>query len=131
MGTEALIGTQGSYTPFIHDVARPHRGQIESARIIHTLLEDSKFASQGEEKEMTIEEDYGTLRQDRYALRTAPQFMGPQLEDILSALDAVTQECNSSMYLRLLFRSLKAHFYPRSHGQPAHRRHDWECPPWW
>ncbi|KAF9519362.1 hypothetical protein BS47DRAFT_1388195 [Hydnum rufescens UP504] len=86
----------GSFDPFIHDVARPHRGQIEVARNIYDLLQGSSFAALGGEKELSIKEDVGKLRQDRYALRTAPQFLGPQLESILSALAAVTQECNST-----------------------------------
>lgn len=45
---------------------------------------------------MTIEQDQGELRQDRYTLRTAPQFLGPQIEDIIAALNSVTIECNSS-----------------------------------
>ncbi|KAG8762793.1 hypothetical protein FRC11_007749 [Ceratobasidium sp. 423] len=96
MGTEALIGTQGSHHPFIHAVARPHPGQVESAKHIWNLLEGSKLAHLGEEKEITIEEDEGKLRQDRYPLRTAPQFIGPQLEDILHAWSVVTQECNTT-----------------------------------
>ena len=48
-----------------------------------------------------MEEDRYSLRQDRYPLRTAPQFLGPQAEDILSALAAITQECNSSKNLTL------------------------------
>ena len=32
----------------------------------------------------------------RYPLRTAAQFLGPQVEDILAALETVTIECNSS-----------------------------------
>ena len=28
MGTEALLGTRGSYDPFIHKIARPHPGQV-------------------------------------------------------------------------------------------------------
>lgn len=28
MGTEALLGTQGSHAPFLHVVARPHPGQV-------------------------------------------------------------------------------------------------------
>ncbi|KAF8756383.1 Phenylalanine ammonia-lyase [Rhizoctonia solani] len=96
MGTEALVGTQGSHHPFIHAVARPHPGQVEAAKHIWDLLEGSKLAQLGEEKEITIEEDEGKLRQDRYPLRTAPQFIGPQLEDILHAWSVVTQECNTT-----------------------------------
>jgi phenylalanine ammonia-lyase len=59
------------------------------------LLQGSGFAMQGE-SEVNIEEDEGTLRQDRYPLRTAPQFLGPQLEDIVAAVQSVTLECNST-----------------------------------
>jgi phenylalanine ammonia-lyase len=95
MGVEALNGTRASFHPFIHDVARPHPGQVESARLVWDLLESSQFAVLSE-KEVTIEEDDGTLRQDRYSLRTAPQFLGPQIEDLLSSLTTVTRECNST-----------------------------------
>ncbi|KAJ7587017.1 L-Aspartase-like protein [Mycena floridula] len=95
MGTEAMLGSRGSYAPFIHSVARPHPGQIEAAQNIWDLLQGSKFAATHEE-EVSLEEDKYSLRQDRYPLRTSPQFLGPQIEDILSALAAVTQECNST-----------------------------------
>ncbi|KAG5647103.1 hypothetical protein DXG03_001474 [Asterophora parasitica] len=95
MGTEALSGKRGSFDPFIHDVARPHPGQIECAKLIWDLLEDSTFATT-HEAEVTIDEDGGVLRQDRYPLRTAPQFIGPQIEDLLEALKTVTIECNST-----------------------------------
>ncbi|KAI9508550.1 phenylalanine ammonia-lyase [Russula earlei] len=95
MGTEALLGVRGNYAPFIHEVARPHPGQIEAAHTIWNLLQDSHFAV-GDEKEVTIDQDQGELRQDRYPLRTAPQFLGPQIEDILAALNSVSIECNST-----------------------------------
>ncbi|KAG6902375.1 hypothetical protein C0995_000937 [Termitomyces sp. Mi166 len=95
MGTEALAGTRASFDPFIHDVARPHPGQIESARLIWNLLEDSAFATT-HEQEVTIEEDEGLLKQDRYPLRTSPQFIGPQIEDLVESLKTITIECNST-----------------------------------
>jgi len=97
MGTEALLGTRASFHPFIHDIARPHESQIEVARVLMRLLDGSKFAGEADEVELTTEEDKGELRQDRYPLRTAPQFIGPQLDDIASAIRVVTVECNSSM----------------------------------
>ncbi|VDC04879.1 unnamed protein product [Peniophora sp. CBMAI 1063] len=95
LGTEALLGVRANYAPFIHEVARPHVGQIEAARTIWDLLEDSPLAF-AHEKDVSIDEDRGELRQDRYPLRTAPQFLGPQLEDINAALNALTVECNST-----------------------------------
>ncbi|KAI9441665.1 L-Aspartase-like protein [Lactarius indigo] len=52
MGTEALLGVRGNYAPFIHEIARPHPGQIESARVIWDLLQDSNFAV-SDEKEIS------------------------------------------------------------------------------
>ncbi|KAL0072708.1 transmembrane protein [Marasmius tenuissimus] len=95
MGVEALLGNRGSFDPFIHNVARPHPGQVECAKTIWDLLEGSQLAIM-EEKEVTIAEDDGTLRQDRYSLRTSPQFIGPQIEDLLASLATVTLECNST-----------------------------------
>ncbi|GJE91396.1 phenylalanine ammonia-lyase [Phanerochaete sordida] len=95
MGTEAMIGAIGSFDSFIHDTARPHPGQVEVARVVRTLLEDSQMAVKAED-EVHIAEDEGELRQDRYPLRTAAQFLGPQIEDILSAHESVTLECNST-----------------------------------
>ncbi|KZT55159.1 phenylalanine ammonia-lyase [Calocera cornea HHB12733] len=96
MGTEALKGVQASHHPFIHAVTRPHPGQVEAARNMWGLLEGSKLAVGGEEKEVALEDDRGTLRQDRYPLRTSPQWIGPQVEDVLAAWGSVTQECNST-----------------------------------
>ncbi|EJD36702.1 phenylalanine ammonia-lyase [Auricularia subglabra TFB-10046 SS5] len=98
LGTEALLGTQASHAPFIHEECRPHPGQVEAARVIFALLEGSKLATTGNEREVSIEKDAGTLRQDRYPLRTSAQYLGPQLEDILSAYATLNIECNSSTY---------------------------------
>lgn len=95
MGTEALRGSRGSYDSFIHATARPHPGQVETAQNIWNLLQGSSLANLHEE-EVGLAQDKYNLRQDRYPLRTSPQFLGPQVEDILAALSSVTLECNSS-----------------------------------
>lgn len=95
MGTEALAGTRLSFDSFIHAVARPHPGQIETAANLWNLLEGSTFAVT-EDKELSFQEDAGVLKQDRYPLRTAPQFIGPQVEDLLHAVETITIECNST-----------------------------------
>lgn len=70
----SLLGLLLKLAPpsFIHDVTRPHPGQIQAARNIRTILEGSKFAVHHEE-EVGVKEDEGVLRQDRYPLRTAAQ----------------------------------------------------------
>ncbi|KAF5316942.1 hypothetical protein D9611_003991 [Ephemerocybe angulata] len=95
MGTEALGGTRLSFDSFINCTARPHPGQIETAKNLWNLLEGSRFAVT-EEEDLHIKEDAGKLRQDRYPLRTAPQFIGPQIEDLLHAVETITIECNST-----------------------------------
>ncbi|EAU91203.2 phenylalanine ammonium lyase [Coprinopsis cinerea okayama7 len=95
LGTEALRGNIGSYAPFIHATARPHPGQVETARNIWNLLQGSSLA-QLHEEEVGLSQDKYNLRQDRYPLRTSPQFLGPQVEDILAALSTVQLECNST-----------------------------------
>jgi phenylalanine ammonia-lyase len=92
---EALVGHAGSFAPFIHDVIRPHAGQIEAARHIRTMLDGSKLAVHHEE-EIPLTEDVGILRQDRYALRTSAQWIGPQLECLATARTQIEVELNST-----------------------------------
>ncbi|OCB91043.1 phenylalanine ammonia-lyase [Sanghuangporus baumii] len=119
MGTEAMRGSADSFCEFIQRV-RPHPGQIETGALLTHLLETSKLATRhaepghsaagngieesmaetGKDKiiidEETIDADAGVLRQDRYPLRTAPQWLGPQLETIQRAAEVIAIECNST-----------------------------------
>ena len=92
MVVESLNGNSESFHPFIAQV-RPHPGQIEVSRNILALLKGSSFA-----KGMKGIKDRNPsgLAQDRYALRSTPQWIGPQLEDLLSAHVQITTELNSS-----------------------------------
>jgi phenylalanine ammonia-lyase len=88
MSVEALCGTDESFDPFFGQV-RPHPGQIEVAKNIHAFLQNSKLVRHGNE---AVE---GTLRQDRYSIRTASQWIGPILEDLQLAHQQLTIEMNS------------------------------------
>lgn len=92
MAVEALLGNSESFHPFIA-LVRPHDGQIEASRNIRSFLQNSAFA-QGVRNEKN--RNPVGLVQDRYALRSAPQWIGPQLEDLMSAHRQVAQELNSS-----------------------------------
>lgn len=97
MAVEALHGMDNSFAPFIHSEARPHPGQVESAATIMSLLQGSKLANHLEDEKPTrFADDVGSLRQDRYPLRTAAQWIGPQIEDILAARASLTIEMNST-----------------------------------
>lgn len=89
MSVEALRGTDESFDPFLARV-RPHSGQAESARNIYGFLEDSEL----------VYRDQGVsdsaLRQDRYSIRTASQWLGPAMEDLILAHSQVLTELNSA-----------------------------------
>ncbi|TLD18144.1 hypothetical protein PspLS_10390 [Pyricularia sp. CBS 133598] len=87
MTVEALNGTTESFHPFFSEV-RPHPGQTEAAKNIRGFLQGSRLtrANNGENH---------NLRQDRYSIRTAPQWLGPILEDLVLAHQQISIECNS------------------------------------
>ncbi|GKT64014.1 phenylalanine ammonia-lyase [Colletotrichum tofieldiae] len=88
MSVEALRGSDESFEPFIARV-RPHPGQVDSARNIKAFLTGSRLLNRHDSRNMA------TLRQDRYSLRTASQWIGPVLEDFGLAYDQLTVELNS------------------------------------
>ncbi|KAG4262737.1 phenylalanine ammonia-lyase [Fusarium proliferatum] len=91
MSCEALLGKAENYHPFISSVC-PHPGQVEcSATILHFLEGSSLVQSLKEEDKFRP-----GLAQDRYALRGAPQWLGPQIEDVCSIISQITVELNST-----------------------------------
>lgn len=89
---KALHGTTESFNAFIGEI-RPHPGQIECAQNISSFLHGSQLARDARQPKDYRRED---LIQDRYSLRTASQWIGPYLEDLLLADQQVTIELNSS-----------------------------------
>ncbi|RDW59182.1 hypothetical protein BP5796_12106 [Coleophoma crateriformis] len=94
MGVEALSGTSESFEDFISD-SRPHRGQKESAQNIKSFLIGSKLCRTSVNDSQLSGVQRG-LFQDRYPLRTSPQWIGPQLEDLLLAHEQILVELNST-----------------------------------
>lgn len=88
MSVEALRGSDESFEPFIARI-RPHPGQIDSSRNILAFLSGSQLLNRHDSNNVA------TLRQDRYSLRTASQWIGPVLEDFQLAHDQITIELNS------------------------------------
>lgn len=91
VAVEALQGNAESFHPFIARV-RPHEGQIEAARNILLYLQGSQLAQgmSGKDRNRV------GLVQDRYAVRSATQWIGPQLEDLSLADRQLTVELNST-----------------------------------
>ena len=88
MSVEALRGTDKSFDPFFGQF-RPHPRQVDSARDIFAFLAGSKFVYRSDGAEES------SLRQDRYSIRTASQWIGPVLEDLLLSHQQVMIEANS------------------------------------
>ena len=102
MATEVLNGIMGPFHEFIHDIAKPHPGQVRSARHVRTFLEGSQLARRFEEvvaQAGTIHGAYRELEvhiQDKYSLRCAPHFTGV-LWDVLTWVERWLEiEINSS-----------------------------------
>lgn len=91
MGVEALRGNSESFDPFLA-VVRPHAGQIEASRNIRKFLAGSRLVTTNDHD---VPDD-GSLRQDRYSTRTTPQWIGPQLEDLMLAHKQLAVEINST-----------------------------------
>ncbi|GJC81332.1 L-beta-phenylalanine forming phenylalanine aminomutase [Colletotrichum liriopes] len=71
---------------------RPHTGQAEAAHNIRSFLKSSDLVVGLETKKRTGQ----GLWQDRYSTRTAPQWIGPYLEDLMLAQRQVEVELNST-----------------------------------
>ncbi|KAI6142961.1 L-Aspartase-like protein [Pisolithus tinctorius] len=92
LAVEVVKGFQEPFNPYLHEAARPHPGQIEAAANIRRVLLSSKLA-----RPHHVESDpEAALRQDRYCLRSSPQWLGPQLEDLLVAQKILDVELNST-----------------------------------
>ena len=89
---EAMQGQAESFNPFISQV-RPHAGQTEVARNILMFLQGSRLANG---VTTSTDRQRKGLYQDRYPLRTSPQWVGPLLEDLLLAERQINVELNST-----------------------------------
>lgn len=88
MFCEAMLGDREFVDPLIHRL-RGQPGQVEAAAIMKHLLDNSAFMDR------TNPKSHKTDRQDRYALRTSPQWLGPQIEVIRAATHTIRREINA------------------------------------
>lgn len=84
MSLEGIDGRTEPFLPNIHN-ARPHSGQIETARRVRELLEGSEIAAQ-----------YKEHVQDPYSFRCVPQVHGASKDAIAYVESIVTTEINST-----------------------------------
>ncbi|KAI0222402.1 Phenylalanine aminomutase (L-beta-phenylalanine forming), partial [Lamellibrachia satsuma] len=93
LAVESLEGRVESFHPTIGR-CMPHVGLREVASNLTTLLDGSRLAVQ----ELTMEQKDETnrLKQDRYCLRSAPQWLAPVVETMQESVRRITTETNSA-----------------------------------
>ena len=93
MSTEALMGRLETFSPILHE-CMPHDGQREVAANLRSILRGSKMVKA--QLEVETNDDGNSLKQDRYSIRSIPQWLGPVLEITAAADKRTIVEINSA-----------------------------------
>ncbi|MEU4378442.1 tyrosine 2,3-aminomutase [Micromonospora echinofusca] len=128
LALEALQGSTGAFMAEGHELARPHRGQVDNAANMRTLLAGSGLALEHREIRRQVEEQKQAgvtvqrgeiYLQKPYTLRAIPQVVGAVRDTVYHATSVVTTELNSSNDNPLFFEGREVFHGANFHGQPV------------
>jgi len=126
LSLEAIRGERDAFSEEVAN-ARPHRGQLEIAGQMRSLLEGSRRTGRDAQRYRFPGQFEETVRpriQDRYSFRAIPQVHGAAYEALEKAKDVLLTEINSATDNPLLFedKNKPGEFFAISganfHGQP-------------
>ncbi|UVS81479.1 tyrosine 2,3-aminomutase [Actinokineospora sp. UTMC 2448] len=119
----------GSLSPFQaegHDIARPHRGQMDNAANMRELLAGTRLAVEHADlRKQAKEQQTGDVSrtdvwiQKAYTLRAIPQVVGAVRDSLYHATATVETELNSSNDNPLFFEGKEVFHGANFHGQPV------------
>ncbi|KAH0593757.1 hypothetical protein MHUMG1_08508 [Metarhizium humberi] len=87
LSTDAAMGSTTPFRPEIHEL-RGHRGQIDVAAALHSLLDGSEIRASHEKNDVRV--------QDPYSIRCQPQVAGACLDVLRQAAKTLVIEANAA-----------------------------------
>ncbi|KAK2165277.1 hypothetical protein NP493_1373g00024 [Ridgeia piscesae] len=93
LAVESLEGRVESFHPTI-GLCVPHAGLQEVSTNLRSLLDGSRLAVQG--MKLNQKDEASRLKQDRYCLRSAPQWLAPIVETVQESTRRIETEVNSA-----------------------------------